>query len=155
MWFELNLGNSFKNKKGANQVVRTKEIEVKKERQERINSDIEDPYEEFEMAFDEPDCFEKPSGSKRQMLMEIPEMPILDTKKLAKPLKITRNRFGIDESLLKKAEEESELLDSLCEMSERQLHTHKEEGMTQQNEGLLGRLLEDDYVMKNYGLGSI
>jgi hypothetical protein len=135
--------------------VRTKVLEVKKERQERINSEIEDPYEDFEMAFESPDCFEKPNGSKRQMLMEVPEIPILDTKKLEKPLKIVRNRFGIDESLLRKAEEDGELLDSLCEMSERQLHTHKEEGMTQQNEGLLGRLLEDDCGMKNYGLGSI
>ena len=141
--------------KVVNPWVKAKEIaDVKKDSNKRVKSVIEDPYDDFNMDFDEPDFQEKPNGTKRQMLMEMPPKEPLAMLKLEKPRSVTKNRFGLDESVLRKAEEESELLDSLWEMSERQLHTQKEDGGRDQNGGLLGRLLEDDFAISNYGLGS-
>lgn len=65
------------------------------------------------MDFDEPNSIEKPSGTKRKMIKEIPVAPLLAMPKLGKPKSTTTNRFGFDASILKIAEEESELLDSL------------------------------------------
>lgn len=65
------------------------------------------------MDFDEPNSIEKPNGAKRQMIKEVSVIPSLPMLKLEKPKSVTTNRFGLDASILKKAEEESELLDSL------------------------------------------
>jgi hypothetical protein len=63
---------------------------------------------------------------------------------ISEPVAKQRNKFGIDERILKQAEEDSLLLDSLNEISERQMHTQREPtDMDHKDNGLLHNLLED------------
>lgn len=57
-----------------------------------------------------------------------------------------KNKFGIDENILRQAEEDSELLDSLNEISEKQMHhTYRDDKvMKSGNPGLIDGLLEDE-----------
>jgi argininosuccinate synthase len=59
--------------------------------------------------------------------------------------KMKKNKFGIDENILRQAEEDSELLDSLNEISEKQMHhTYRDDKMAEnRNPGLIDGLLEE------------
>lgn len=66
------------------------------------------------------------------------------------------SRFNVDENILKQAEEDSQLLDSLAEISERQLRTEREADQRDWNEGsLLNNLLEPEGMMPPFNFDSI
>lgn len=98
-------------------------------------------YNDVEVGLGMPPTQEKQLGVKRQKLEDVHHfetVPVPTTK----PKMVKKNRFNIDESILKRAEEDSELLDSLCEISEKQLYTQREEGQNNDNHNGKGGLLE-------------
>lgn len=122
----------------------------------RLYGTSPEPLMEDDTNYVESGSPEKLNGSKRQMLDEIPFIPVSSAKSRAKPKRSKMGRFGVDEATLRKAEEESELLDSLIEISERQLQTHREVGERERNDnGLLANLLEEGQGLLPFNFDSI
>jgi hypothetical protein len=122
----------------------------------RVYGASTEPLMEDDTNYVESGSPEKLNGPKRQMLDEITFIPVTSAKHKAKPKRTKMGRFGVDEATLRRAEEESELLDSLIEMSERQLQTHREVGERERNDnGLLANLLEDGQGLLPFNFDSI
>lgn len=98
----------------------------------------------------------KSRSTKSKLEEDYSPIPVNLTKSEPKKKRAKKQkRFEVDESIKRKAEEDSELLDSLIEISERQLQTEREVGEKERKENsLLNNLLEQDQCLPPFDFDS-